>query len=47
LRFSIAKIQPNPKKNRQISTHDFQVGSQKEEKDIEDFLMRYLAHSQI
>jgi hypothetical protein len=29
LRFSIAKIQPNPKKNRQISIHGFEVGSQK------------------
>jgi len=29
LRFSIAEIQPNSKKNRQISLHGFQVGSQK------------------
>jgi hypothetical protein len=29
LRFSITKIQLNSKKNRQISIHGFQVGSQK------------------
>jgi hypothetical protein len=29
LRFSTARIQPNSKKNRQISIHGFQAGSQK------------------
>ncbi len=37
----------NSKKNRQISIHGFQVGCQKEEKDVKNFLMPHLAHSQI
>jgi len=47
LRFSIAKIQPNSNKNRQISKHGFQVGGKKKEKYVKFFLMPYLAHSQI
>jgi len=37
LRFSIAKIQPKSKKNRQISVHAFQVGSKKKRNMLKIF----------